>query len=178
MGELLEPWVLCSIFLIRESIQIILHLRYHFTLPINGYQHLQGIVGESFYPFPGLPTETLQGMIGKFWNVVFPLPEGREEERKHIQPVEKVFPETPLIYHGLKIFVGSRNNPGIRFLCVTCTYRFVLAHLQNPQEFSLDLQTQIRHIVQKKSPAVSYLEDARFVFDLYFISNFLSWKGE
>ena len=104
-------------------------------------------------------------MVGDFRDVVLSLPKRWEKDGKYIQPVKKVFPEVSLIHHGLKILVGGRNDPYISLLYVACTHRFVLAHFQYPQELPLDLNTQVRHIVQEECCTVGHFENACLILN-------------
>ena len=78
--------------------------------------------------------------------------------RKHIQPVEKVRPESALFHKLVKIFVGGGDTPKINMdgTRTTHTGNFVL--LKHAQQIALRLQADVADFVEKNCATIRHLK--------------------
>ena len=71
-----------------------------------------------------------QVIIAERRNILSPLPQRRDHKLHDIDPVEKIFPEFPLLYGMFQIPVCRRDHPGIRFDVLQTTHTLELLMVQ------------------------------------------------
>jgi hypothetical protein len=63
------------------------------------------------------PTHASGELLGKMahqsWDVVAALPQGRQHERRDVQPIEEIFAEAALGYHLGQVAVRGRHEPHV-----------------------------------------------------------------
>src|SRR6185369_9069813 len=90
--------------------------------------------------------------------ILTPLPQGRDMDRKDIQPVIEIFPEGSALNRFFKITVCGGDNPDIDFdaLCsADASYRTVF---KNSQKFCLHGRLHLPHFVKEDGTLVCSLE--------------------
>ena len=83
------------------------------------------------------------------------LPEWREHDWDHVQPVKEVFPEPALFYSLIQVGIGGGNNPDIGSSCRGITYALVLLVLKKTEELRLKRERKLTDFVQEKRPALA-----------------------
>ncbi len=71
-------------------------------------EQVPGFLGYFDVLFPIGPAEFFQKMIQKDGDILFPLPQGREEEGDHVQAVVEVLPEAVCLNELLQVLIGSQ----------------------------------------------------------------------
>src|SRR5208283_3278772 len=97
-------------------------------------------------------------MFRQQWQVINSLPERRDLNRKHVQPVIEIFPKTAGGYGFLQIPVRRGHNAHIRSACPVVTNALIPLLLENAQQLVLDLQRNLPHFVQEDGSALGGLK--------------------
>ena len=74
-------------------------------------------------------------------------------DRKHIQPVIKIFTEGPFSGQFAQILMRGSDNPHIRIFRFRAADRLECPLLQNPKDFCLHTQGHIAYFIQKQCAA-------------------------
>ena len=82
----------------------------HVARPLVGQHSPDGIPGKLLAGIIFL-IELGQKMVQKGWDIGLPLPEGRDADGYHVEPVEQILAEGLLPYHLLQVPVGSGHHP-------------------------------------------------------------------
>src|SRR5207247_8349384 len=93
-------------------------------------------------------------------NIASALAQRRQINRDHLQPKVEIFAETFLFNGFLQILVRRRQDAHIRFQDFVPADAAVFIVLENAEQFCLQLQGNVRHLVQKKSSSLRQLEFA------------------
>src|SRR5262252_7383035 len=101
-------------------------------------------------------------MFNQHGNVLAALPEGRDRDRKNIQPVPEVFADLSLIYLLFQVPVGSGDNVHVNLYRLGASQPLELAFLNYAQQLYLQLQRQLANLIEKNRGAVGELEAADF----------------
>jgi hypothetical protein len=78
-------------------------------------------------------------MIGYERDVIRTVPQGWDEDRKYIQSVEKIRPESPLQDHLLQVGIRGSDHAHINADRASAANTLTLPFLQNTQELRLQL---------------------------------------
>ncbi|OQA03053.1 MAG: hypothetical protein BWY69_00684 [Planctomycetes bacterium ADurb.Bin401] len=105
-----------------------------------------------------------QKIIGKEHNIVFSFAQRREENRKNVNSVIKVFPEKFFFNLLLEIFISSDDDSHITLYCINASNTFELLELYNSKQFDLEIHREIANFVKKDRSAVGFFESANFAF--------------
>ena len=97
-------------------------------------------------------------MFGKKGNILPPLPQGRDDDGKYIEPVVKIPPELARLYIPGKIPVGSRENTHVAAHRFGGADLLEYAVLYYPQELRLYAQGNLADFIQEDRTAVGKFE--------------------
>ena len=86
---------------------------------------------------PRTRTALHSAMRGQRRDILLPIPQRRDRNRKHIQPVIKITPESPKPYLLQQIAIRGSNDPDIRRNHHTPANPLDLFFLQSPQQLGL-----------------------------------------
>src|SRR5208337_3742533 len=93
-------------------------------------------------------------MFRQQWQVINSLPERRDLNRKHVQPVKEIFAKTAGGYGFLQIPVRRGHNAHIRSACPVVTNALIPLLLENAQQLVLDIQRNFSHLIQENGSAL------------------------
>src|SRR5208283_2603015 len=93
-------------------------------------------------------------MFRQQWQVINSLPERRDLNRKHVQPVIEIFAKTAGGYCFLQIPVRRGHNAHIRSARPIVTNSFVPLLLKNAQQLVLNIQRNLPHLIQEDGSAL------------------------
>ena len=96
----------------------------------------------------------------KQWDVLAPLAQRRHVDRDDVQPVEEVLPERARPDALLQILVRRGDDAAVDPHRPAVAYALKLAVLQDVQQLGLQLDRQLRDLVEEDGPAVGELEAA------------------
>ena len=92
--------------------------------------------------------------VAERWQVLAPLPQRRDHDLDHIEPVVQVLPEAAGLYIGRQIPVGGAHDAHIHRVSSWVEPRGrTLALLDGPQQLGLHGQGQIADFVQEQGAA-------------------------
>jgi hypothetical protein len=77
--------------------------------------------------------EFFQEVIDQQRDVFAAFAQGRNAHREHVQAVEQVRPETPLLDRVFQVFVGRGDDPHVDLAGLRIADPFQLLFLQDPQ---------------------------------------------
>src|SRR4051812_42961349 len=80
--------------------------------------------------------------FGQQLHISLSLPERRQGQRHHIQPVVEVLPELSLGHRGTEIGVSSRDDPHVHLPALLSAYASNLPVLEGPKQLRLKIQRQ------------------------------------
>ena len=86
---------------------------------------------------------------------------GGRADRKDVEPIEEIGPESPALHRGVEIPVGRRDDPHVHLDRGGPADPLELALLQHPEQLDLEIERQIADLVEEDGPAVGQLEPAR-----------------
>jgi hypothetical protein len=98
-------------------------------------------------------------------NVLGPFPQRWNADGKHVQPVIKIAAELAIFDHSLQVAVGGRDQSNIHFLGTRTAQALKLPFLERSQQFRLDLDGNVAHLVEKQRTAVSKFEASDLLRD-------------
>src|ERR1700756_5564628 len=93
------------------------------------------------------PGEYLYEVLDQLTYVLPTLPQGRNQDRKNVQPVIKITPEFMTRSHLGQIAMGSGNQTHVDAMGTAAAQALELLFLQNAQKFRLNDQRQIADFV-------------------------------
>ncbi len=96
--------------------------------------------------------------------VLQPLPQRRDIDRQHIQPVIQVGAEGPAGHGSLQVDGGGGNDAHIAAQHLVRSYRFVFLFLQHPQQLALQGQRHVADLVEEQRAAFGQLQLAATAF--------------
>src|SRR5579862_6246957 len=91
--------------------------------------------------------------------------QGREKERDHVEPVEKVLAKISFLNFLLQVFVGGRNNAHVHGEIISRSNGGKSLLLHHAQNLGLSAQTHIADFIQEKRSAVRLLKFSSLVLD-------------
>ena len=92
---------------------------------------------------------TLSEISNQSWDIFSPFPKRRKAHGKHIQSVVEIASKFPFRHHVCEVPVGCRYEPHVCTDCARASQSFKLPLLKNSQQFGLDLQRDITHLVEE-----------------------------
>src|SRR5262249_7059932 len=93
-------------------------------------------------------------------DILTALAQGRDSERKDIEPEEEVRAEPAAGHRLLQIAIGRGNYANIHGLRAATPHRLELALLEDPKQLDLRLWRQLAHLVEEDRAAICQLEAA------------------
>jgi hypothetical protein len=84
-------------------------------------------------------------------NINRALSEWRNLQRKYIQPIKQVCPESPFEDKRRQVLVRGRYDPNIYFYNAIAAYSLKSVLLEKGQEFRLEIQRHVSDLVEKQS---------------------------
>ena len=98
-------------------------------------------------------------------NVFAARPQRRQQDRKHIQTVVEVAAKFATSHHVFQVSVGRRHQPHVHLVGPGAAQALELLFLQHAQQFGLECQRDIAHLVQKQRAFVGHFETTDFLRD-------------
>src|ERR1035441_1559612 len=114
---------------------------------------------------PQAPGSLLQKMRGQHGNVLLAVAKGWYLDRKDVEPVIKVLPEPALLRILLKVAIGGGDDPHIHRAGLLFADPLILLFLQDTQEFALEREGDLAHLIQEEGAAVGGFKATGAVFD-------------
>jgi hypothetical protein len=96
-------------------------------------------------------------------NILWPLAQRRDRNRKDVQPVVKVGAELPGGHHLRQIPVGRRHQAHIDAPGARTTQTLELLLLQDSQQLGLQFEREIPDLVEEQRPLVRQLKAAELL---------------
>src|SRR5579864_1264269 len=96
-------------------------------------------------------------------NVSGTFAQGWDADRKYIQAIVQVAAELAILHHLFEITIGRRHQPHIHLLGSVAAQPFKLTFLQSAQEFRLNLNRNISHLVEKQRALVGKFKSPNFL---------------
>ena len=93
-------------------------------------------------------------MFRQKWDVIHSLPQRRNLNRKHVQPVIEILAETALGRCFLQIPVGGGHNAHVGAACPVVTDPFIALLLEDAQQLVLNIQRNFPHLIQENGSAL------------------------
>ena len=110
-------------------------------------------------PLGGPPQEVHR----QFDNVVTPLPQWRQDDANHVEPIEQVFAKASLRDQRFQVLVRGGDQADVDLDRLVPPHRFELPLLQHPQQLDLRLERDVANLVEEQRPAVGHLEPPHLV---------------
>src|SRR5262249_13806836 len=77
----------------------------------------------------------------------------------HVQAIEKVLPETPLLHHLPQVKVGGGNDANVALDGLDAAKPHELAFLNHPKQLRLSLERHVADFVEEKAAPVGEIEE-------------------
>ena len=107
---------------------------------------------------PMTATEMAQKVAHQQRNIFASLPQWRQVNREHIQPIEQVLAKTASLHFVAQVKVGRGDNPHIHLNGRSATYPFNFTFLQGAQDLALRTEAQGGNFVEEQCPAMGALK--------------------
>src|SRR5581483_11710161 len=98
-------------------------------------------------------------------DVVLPLPERTDLDRKYVQPIEQVLAKTTGGHSLFQVAIRRRDNPDVCQPRAIFTHPLVAFLLEHAQELALHVQRHFADFIQKQRAALRSFETASAVLD-------------
>src|SRR5882762_7906878 len=99
-----------------------------------------------------------------------------QRDRKHIQTIIEVAPKFVALHHFNQISVGRSYETNVYLVSPAAAQALEFLLLQHTQQFGLQRQWYVSHLVQEQRPFVSQFETANLLCDSACKSAFLMAK--
>lgn len=86
---------------------------------------------------------------GQWRDVLFALPEGRDDQRDNVEAVKQVLPEFPPGYHGPQVAVGSTDDTDVQWSRPRAAQGFDAPLFQHPEQFDLKVHRHVTDLVEE-----------------------------
>src|ERR1700733_14149490 len=96
-------------------------------------------------------------------NIFWTFAQGWDPDREHVQAIVQIAAELAVLHHFLQIAIGCRHQPHIDSLGSVVAQPFKLTFLQSAEQFGLDLDGNISHLVQEKRAPISQLQPSNLL---------------
>ena len=126
--------------------------------PVIELHHFQRLWGDVFDPQPLFLRMHAEKMPGQQRDVLFPLAQRRDHHRQHVQPIEQVVPEIPLLDFLGQILVGGRDDPDVHLDQLGAAHAGELLLFKRPEDLGLRVQAHVPDLVQEQRAAVRLFE--------------------
>ncbi len=130
----------------------------HIPFPGTLHQDVHGLVGHRDRPFPDLGAVLVQELLGKRRDIVPPLPERRNGDGEHVQPVEQVLAEQLGLDRLLDVLVRCRHDAHVDLDGTVPADPFDHLLLDHAQDLRLERQVHVADLVEEDRPLVRKLE--------------------
>src|SRR5438477_5079613 len=97
-------------------------------------------------------------MLDQHRDIVAPLAQGRQLDAKHVQSIKKVGTKLAFLYGPLPISIGRSYATEVDFDGLIAANPYDLPLLQDSQQVSLGLQTDIANLIEKHGSSFGDLE--------------------
>ena len=97
-------------------------------------------------------------MPHEHWNVVATLPQRRQLNRKHVEPVVQVGAEALRCHHLRQVCVCRGDQPDVSAQRVRAAEALELPLLQNSKQFRLHLERRLADLIEEYRAVVRQLE--------------------
>src|SRR5712672_3114183 len=104
-------------------------------------------------------------MLCQNGDVIDPLSQWWDLNRKHIEPVVKVFTKAARRHFLLQVTIGCSDDPHIREPRPILAHALVTLLLQDAEQFALQFQGDLSDFIEENRSAVSCLKTSGAVFD-------------
>ena len=98
---------------------------------------------------PVLSADAVEKMRSQEGNVFAAVAQGRQPQIDHVQAVEQILAETPLLDHGGQIAIGSGHDARLDGNAMRGAHRPHLFLLQRAQELGLQVNRKLADLVEK-----------------------------
>ena len=99
-------------------------------------------------------------MLHQQRDVLPPLAQCGNPDRKHIQPVKKIGAELLLLHQGTEVSIGGGDQTRVRRECARTAQAFELALLQDAQQFGLKFERNLANLIQEDGSPIGQLKAA------------------
>src|SRR6266481_846190 len=86
-----------------------------------------------------------------------------DADRKHVQAIVQVAAELAILHHLFQVAIGRRYQSHIHLLGSVTAQPFKLTFLQSAQQFGLDLNRNVSHLVEKQRALIGELKPANLL---------------
>ena len=128
--------------------------------PIIVFEQLIGIGGEANERHLILFGELRYELAEKQWDVVFSVTQRGHLNLYHVESIEQVHTEAPLLYSTLEVDVGSSHYAHVGVLHLLAAHLDILSFFQYAQELRLRSERQLGHLIEEERALVGQLEIA------------------
>src|SRR5262249_20293900 len=111
------------------------------------------------------PREPLGEVASEHRNIVAPLTQWRQHDRKHAQTVIEVVAELTVRDHPRQVPVRRRHQPHVHADGVRATQALELLLLQSAEKLGLQFQGDVADLIEEQRPLVGQLEAADLLHD-------------
>ena len=91
-------------------------------------------------------------------NILEPLAERREQDRKHVDPVPQILPKRAVLHHRRQVAMGCGDDTDVDLHGRFSADAFDLVVLQHPEQTHLSRQRQFADLVEKQGAAIGPFE--------------------
>src|SRR5262249_21619001 len=130
------------------------------TWPVVRLKQSRRLFAESPVFFAGAVGEAMNEVLDEQWDIRPTLTQGRDFQRKHVEPVEQVRAKHPVPDCRLQVTIRRGNDPDIHADRAAAARSLELALLQHAEKHDLGVGGQLANLVEKERPAVGELEAA------------------
>src|SRR5688572_32284659 len=110
---------------------------------------------------PLLLAETTGKVLREDGDVRLPLPQWRQPQGHHIEPIVEILTEAAVLDDGFDVHVGGCDDSRIDSADRVFPETAELARLQSSQQLCLKREARVRDLVKEQRPAVSRSEERR-----------------
>src|SRR5262249_188602 len=126
-------------------------------------QRIHCRLGDRVNSLAHAPPKCLNEMQDQLAYVLSALSQGRNQDRKYVQPIVKITAEFVTSNHFGQIAMGSGGYAPVDVMRTSAAQALELLFLQDAQKLRLQGQWQVSNFVQKKSARIGHFEAADFL---------------
>src|SRR5436305_229147 len=97
-------------------------------------------------------------MLDQQRNIVLPLAQRRQLYRDHVEAIEEILAELPLIHHLAEVDVGGGDDPDIDPDRLDPAEAHEIALLDHPEQLRLRLERHVANLVEEDAAAIREIE--------------------
>jgi hypothetical protein len=98
-------------------------------------------------------------------NIISPFPQGRQHDRKNVQPIVEIATKFLFLHHLPQILISSCDETHVNLKGAVASQAFELLFLKNAEELWLQFERQISDFIKKQRAAVSRLKSSHRLSD-------------